>query len=186
MQYERLLSTFDEIKTFSDPFRLKILLSFRDADEPLTVKQIAVMLEEVPSKIHYHVKELERIGVLEIVETREKSGILEKYYLPTATTFRIDKNIRTSKGNPEHLVDIGNTIIDALIGEYNEFNKLRQKSTNESDIMMSTIYLTDEEYEELISIIENYVITKRNREGTKPYTYGHFLFRKYDNSGGDK
>lgn len=30
------------------------------------------------SDAHYHVRELERVGLVQLVETREKGGILEK------------------------------------------------------------------------------------------------------------
>lgn len=78
--------------------RINILLAFGEAKEAPTVKQIAVKMGEVPAKIHYHVKELVRINVLELVSTKEKSGILEKYYLPTAKNFRIEKSLNTTEG----------------------------------------------------------------------------------------
>lgn len=186
MQYEKILSTLDEIKTFSDPFRLKVLLSFGDGNEPLTVKQIADKLEEVPAKVHYHVKELERIGVLEIIETREKSGILEKYYLPTAQNIKIDKNVKTSEGCPETLVNLANTVMVTLMEEYKQFKKFSRRDANESDIKVGTVYLTDEEFKELTSLTYNYVNSKSCREGTNPYIHGFVLFRKYDNPGGNE
>ncbi|KUO70009.1 MAG: hypothetical protein APF77_09225 [Clostridia bacterium BRH_c25] len=185
MQYEKILSTLDEIKTFSDPFRLKILLAYGDKNEPMTVKQIAVKLDEVPAKVHYHVKELERIGILEIVETREKSGILEKYYLPTAENIRIDKNFSTSEGCSEELQEMGGMVLNTLLDEYGRFRKYTNKNARDAKMTMGTVYLTDEECEELDLIVTNYVNSKKYSEGAKAYVHGFLLFRKYDSPEGD-
>lgn len=185
MQYEKILTTLDEIKTFSDPFRIKILISYGDANEPTTVKQIAVKLGELPAKVHYHVKELERIGVLEIVETREKSGILEKYYLPTAENFRIDKNYSALEGGSEELSKMGNAVINTLLEEYEIFKKSASKNAKDANMKVGTVYLTDEEFDELDRIMNDYVNSKKHREGTKAYVHGFMLFRKYDNIGGE-
>lgn len=55
-------------------------------EEPLTVKQLADRLGEVPSKVHYHVKELERIGVLGIVDKKKKQALLKN------TIFQLQKD----------------------------------------------------------------------------------------------
>lgn len=185
MQYEKTLSTLDEIKTFSDPFRLKIILSYGDANEPMTVKQLAVKLGEVPAKVHYHVKELERIGILEIVETREKSGIMEKYYLPTAENIRIDKSFSTNEGSSEGLQDIEDITLHTLVDEYRRHQNHPDRNKNETKITIGTVYLTDEEFEELNHIVTEYLNSKKRREGTKAYMHSFLLFRKYENPGGE-
>ena len=74
---------------------------------------MAVKLEEVPSKVHYHVKELERIGVVEIVNTKEKAGIVEKFYLPTADTFKVEKNIGNPSDKTQHM-QVGRTLLQII------------------------------------------------------------------------
>lgn len=184
MQNEKILSTIDEIKTFSDPFRIKILLCFGEAEEPLTVKQISVKLGEVPAKVHYHVKELERINVLELVSTKEKSGILEKYYMPTAQNFRIEKNFNTAEGENEDMNLLESTFLSSIMEEYNYFKKHTKRCTNESKIKVGTVYLTDEELEELDNMFYKYINERKPKEGAKPYVHGLILFRKYNDENG--
>ena len=74
------LTTLEEIKIYSDPYRLQILNTFFKLDRPATVKEIADEMGEVPAKVHYHVKKLERIGLLSMVATKEINGIVAKYY----------------------------------------------------------------------------------------------------------
>lgn len=186
MQYEKVLSTLDEIKTFSDPFRLKILLCFGDDNEPMTVKQMSVKLGEVPAKVHYHVKELERINVLEIVDTREKSGILEKYYLPTAENIRIDKSFTTSENNDSGSQLLFNSVVNTLAEELDSFKKHTHECGKECKVKLGTVYLTDEEFEELDSMVTNYVNSKKKSPGAKAYTHSFMLFRKYVEEEADK
>lgn len=80
------LKKTEDIEVFLDPFRSKIMRVMRDRHEPMTVKQIADVIGEVPAKVHYHVKKLESIGVLAIKYTREINGIIAKYYDFTTDT----------------------------------------------------------------------------------------------------
>ena len=84
----KYLKTVEEIRAFMDPFRLDILRKFYSLGKPATVKQIADEMNEVPSKIHYHVKKLEKFNILELHHTEEIKGIIAKFYLPTAKSFQ--------------------------------------------------------------------------------------------------
>lgn len=183
MEKEKVLSTIEEIKVISDPFRLKIIFLFDQDHNPLTVKQMAVKLEEVPSKVHYHVKELERIGVLEIVETREKAGVMEKYYFLTAESFRVERSINSSISDDERTkAAIG--FFKAMQDDFIRNNK--KKIDGESGTLIyGTHYLTAEEKDELTQYLLNFFQNKKPREGAKPYMFGYTLFRKYDGKGAD-
>jgi Predicted transcriptional regulators len=89
MEETKELNTVEEIKVLSDPFRYKILNCFYKVGVPSTVKQIADNLGEVPAKVHYHVKKMEKTGILILTHTKEVNGIVAKYYEPTAKRFEI-------------------------------------------------------------------------------------------------
>lgn len=72
------LESIEQMRTIADPLRLRIVDQL--IHQAMTVTQLAGVLGEVPAKLHYHVHELEKAGLLKLVETREKGGILEKYY----------------------------------------------------------------------------------------------------------
>ncbi|HEY7346753.1 MAG TPA: helix-turn-helix domain-containing protein [Ktedonobacterales bacterium] len=76
------LETLEQLRAVADELRLRILEQLKR--QPMTVTQLAGVLGEVPAKLHYHVHELEKVGLLKLVETREKGGILEKYYRAVA------------------------------------------------------------------------------------------------------
>lgn len=181
MLKEKVLSSLEEIKTISDPFRLKILFLFDEDNTPMTVKQMADKLEEVPSKVHYHVKELEKIGVLEIVKTKEKSGIVEKFYLPTAETFKVERSIGGANEEIEHM-QVGENLFQAMQQDFLRNNKLKKPGEN-GTLNYGLYHLTEEEKEQLVALIREFLENKNQREGTKPYMYGYALFRKYDRRG---
>ena len=178
MNREKILCSLEEIKVISDPFRLNILFLFDGDATPMTVKQIAVKMDEGASKVHYHVKELERIGVLEIVETKEKAGIMEKFYLPTAETFRVEKSIGSQDDQSNHL-QAGENMFEAMKSDFIKSNRL--KSPGEKGTLNYGLYhLTMEETDQLEKLIREFLDEKNVREGTKPYLFGYALFRKYD------
>ncbi|WP_197205637.1 winged helix-turn-helix domain-containing protein [Cytobacillus firmus] len=75
---KEIIDDIDIAKILLDPKRKKILKAATDV--PLTVSQIAKKLNEKPSRLYYHVKKLEEIDMLKLVETRQQGNLLEKYY----------------------------------------------------------------------------------------------------------
>ncbi|MEW6522796.1 MAG: ArsR family transcriptional regulator [Bacillota bacterium] len=86
-----IISRVEEFKALADPKRIQILSLL--AESRLTVKQLADRLQDLPATIHHHVKTLERSGLIQLVETREKSGILEKYYEAIADRMVADHEV---------------------------------------------------------------------------------------------
>jgi DNA-binding transcriptional ArsR family regulator len=88
-----LIKDFETLKVIADPIRnqiLEILLN-----KPQNVKEVADKLGLAPSKLYYHFNMLEKFGFLEVVETRQVSNLIEKYYQATATYLSIDPNLLT-------------------------------------------------------------------------------------------
>ena len=88
MDKHNLMSvTADQLKLLSSSIRVRIMYVLKD--NVMTSKQVAERLRESPGNIHYHMQKLYKAGLLELVETRESSGILEKYYRSVADRFDI-------------------------------------------------------------------------------------------------
>lgn len=79
------LSTVEQIQALGHPMRQHVLRLL--TREPLTNKQMATRIGISPGKLHFHVRELERAGLIEIVEERPKGGVIEKYYRAVAANF---------------------------------------------------------------------------------------------------
>lgn len=138
---EFILNNIEDIKIFLDPFRMKILKTIKNNKTPMTVKEIADNLEMTPANVHYHVKKLEAIGVLEIKHTKEINGIIAKYYDFTADTITfntedVDKNVVNSL-KPMFANGLINFFDDAKQNLINIMN-LKEKSIGSTDIYISS------------------------------------------------
>lgn len=69
-----------------DPIRSRILAA---VVEPGSGAMLAVRLGLPRQKVNYHLKELERHGLVELVEERRKGNVTERVYRATAATFVI-------------------------------------------------------------------------------------------------
>lgn len=169
----KLLKTVEEIRALSDPYRYKILNCFYKNGEPITVKQAADELGEVPAKVHYHVKKMEKAGLLVLVYTKEINGIIAKYYEPTAKKFNIigedtegmDKSLRLNEALKvvSQLYDESkrNFLEQAFITQNNE----GVKKNFISALSMESIFLTKEEATDLIKYIGD-LMERSNRKQT--------------------
>lgn len=86
-----VLRDLECIKAIAHPRRIDILKTFNKS--PLSAKQLSQLLDEPHAKINYHIKTLHKVGILELVEEKIKSGIVEKYYYPKAKNIVIGKKI---------------------------------------------------------------------------------------------
>ena len=93
------LTEFSQIKALSDPFRAEIMM--RLMEKPYTGQQLSEYFGMSRAKIHYHLKDLEKNGLIEIVYTEEKNGILQKFYQSVASGFTPAENLLPQQGASE-------------------------------------------------------------------------------------
>lgn len=149
------LTSLEQIKAYSDPYRLKIITFLRNNGDAATVKEIADFFGEVPAKVHYHIKKLEKAGILELVRTKEIKGIIAKYYFLTAESFNIEGEQIKTEAKQVYKSQILNIVTDY-------YDKSKEKiiatisnkanTDNEENSMMLNfrdIYLTEDEFVEL-------------------------------------
>ncbi|RSD26899.1 ArsR family transcriptional regulator [Mesobacillus subterraneus] len=77
----------EQQKLISSPIRVKIIYLL--AMKAMTAKQVADELGKSAGSIHYHIQQLFNGGILELEETKENRGIIEKYYRSKATHFNL-------------------------------------------------------------------------------------------------
>ncbi|UFJ40820.1 helix-turn-helix domain-containing protein [Brevibacillus humidisoli] len=77
--------SIEQQKLLASAIRIQILHAI--AEVPRTAKQVADLLRQTPGNIHYHMQRLADGGLIKLVETREVSGIVEKYYQSVGTVF---------------------------------------------------------------------------------------------------
>ncbi len=86
-----IIKEYDQLKALSDPFRIKLMM--RLVEKPYTGQQLSELFEMSRARIHYHLKELEKLGLIEIVKTEEKNGIIQKFFQSVSSGFYPDASL---------------------------------------------------------------------------------------------
>lgn len=177
----KCLSTIEEIRGFSDPYRLRILNCFYKRHEPATVKQIADDMGEVPANVHYHVKKMEKVGILKLVYTKEINGIIAKYYEPTAKRFDI---LHKNEVYDPQVLSETQKVVSKL---YDESKRIFIENTQiESELKagqkgilsMEDMYLTAQEAQDFFKYIAEYMEKNsvKNRNKTEDIIQYNMFF----------
>ncbi len=82
------------LKAMADPKRMTLLLAM--ADDPMTVKELAALLDVPPTRLYYHVKMLESHGLIRVAKRRMVSGIEERSYQATAKSWTVSAPLLSS------------------------------------------------------------------------------------------
>lgn len=165
----RLIRTEKEIKIFSDPYRLKIIKTYQRNKKPMTVKNVADEMGEVPANVHYHVKKLLSINILELDHIEVVNGINAKYYKLVDDGFRIDfskvNNTVEYEKSLSHVESIMENILDEFklnfrqLAIENKDKDKKDKSVN-GMFLSPSIYLSAEDSEafakEINDLVERY------------------------------
>ena len=77
-----VIENLAQLKSVSDPFRIELLTML--GEKPKTGQNLADELDIPRAKIHYHLNELMKNGIIHVVKTEEKNSIIQKFYEPVA------------------------------------------------------------------------------------------------------
>lgn len=81
-----IIADLETLKVLADPLRLSIIQYLR---KPGTVKQVSAKVSKPPTKLYYHFNLLEKHGLIQMVDTRLVSGVMEKQYQVAARVFKL-------------------------------------------------------------------------------------------------
>ncbi|MCJ0918157.1 winged helix-turn-helix domain-containing protein [Mammaliicoccus sciuri] len=85
------INTFEELKCISDQLRMK--MSMLLIEREMTATEIGKHLNIPKAKIFYHLKELERYGMVKINRTEVKGSNVYKYYVATHNGFKVNPQL---------------------------------------------------------------------------------------------
>jgi DNA-binding transcriptional ArsR family regulator len=84
MQDILYIESVEQAVSLLHPLRIDLL---KRMDEPRTCPELASLFDSTPQKIYYHVKALEKAGLVEKVEERRVRGVVEGYYQAKARSY---------------------------------------------------------------------------------------------------
>jgi DNA-binding transcriptional ArsR family regulator len=174
--------SLEQVRALADELRVRIFSLL--AQEPMTVTQVGKALDVAPAKIHYHVRELERVKLVRQVFTREKSGILEKYYRAVARDLSVPRSLVTSAPRDELLAAANEFAQSAVSGYIRALERLMPLPDEEFQrypfsISNATLWLSRDDLDqfaaELTALVEKYE-THRGVEGEQETTFFTMLY----------
>lgn len=105
MDHLQRIQNFTQLKVLADARRLSILQLLME--RPATLTQLGEELNEHPAQVRYHLKKLEAVDLIELVETRIVGGYVEKYYQAKAHAFMLQDMILPISRKPNRIVILG-------------------------------------------------------------------------------
>jgi DNA-binding transcriptional ArsR family regulator len=171
-----------QVRALADELRVRIFSLL--AQEPMTVTQVGKALDIAPAKVHYHVRELLEVGLVRQVFTREKSGILEKYYRAVAKDISVPRSLVTSAPRDELLAAANEFAQSAVSGYIRALGRLMPLPDEEFQrypfsVSNATLWLSRDDLDqfaaELKALLEKYE-THRGVEGEQETTFFTILY----------
>jgi DNA-binding transcriptional ArsR family regulator len=167
-------ATVEESRALANQLRLRILRWC--AVRELTNKQLADRLERDPATVHYHVRQLLKVGFLEPVPPRTgESGALEKPYRSTRATWWLDNPLAEVTEEP------GVTLFELFRGDLADAGPDALQWVDRF-----VLHLSDEDVQELerriLAVLDEYVATDDERRHHPTYGGIVVLHRSADGS----
>ena len=198
------ISDLETLRAISDPLRVQILELLES--QSLTVKQVAEKLGLAPSKLYYHFGALEKLGFIEVAETRMVANMLEKTYKSAAHILDVDPALfKFSKdGDNESINILLSSTIDATREDLLRSMQARQFQLEQgadetprrvivNRVVSSTSEKRIEEFQDrLLKLIQEFEAEdKSSKPADQPYAltvafYPSFYFDKTSKKGKKK
>ncbi len=155
------LESVEQLRTAADPLRLRIIEAL--SQQAMTATQLGEALGLPANKVHYHVRELERVGLVKLAETREKGGILEKYYRLVAHSLEVPKTLLRSVPPDESIAamsEVLQSIVDNFMRDVSRVAHEQAWTEEPIALCNSEAWLTADEFR---------LVTKQLQAILKPY-----------------
>lgn len=169
-----VLNSEKELRIFSLPLRQKIIRQMQMIGRPVTAKQIADRLHITPSSAQHHMKKLVSIGLIEADHTELIKGIRANFMQLAEVTVSIGQQYSDALSSSrdafmrEHLLEAFNGYMKVVTNERSA--GLHSRISRLNDLYSEIVHLTDEQADELHSIIIDYLNSHTAAvKGTNPW-----------------
>lgn len=144
------MEDLSQVRALSHPLRIEIVKKL--GEEALSVGEVAQRLGQAPSKLHYHVGELEEAGLVTVVDRRRKGHLLEKVYRAAGRSITVDRSIfaRDPEGMEAWYAVVASVLDSALIDlrRVIEGGRIDPDVAERAVSLQDTVSVSPERYEE--------------------------------------
>jgi DNA-binding transcriptional ArsR family regulator len=188
-----VLRTDKELKILMSPMRQKIIRLMSREGKPVTAKNIADILNISPSSAQHHVKQLQKVGIIEFDHNEIINGITARYLKLSDKTISIGSGIDDDLSSERDI--LARNILSNTYSRYQKLVTSKRKELMDeykkgnimADQLSGVVHLTTEEANELHAIMDGF-IKKHSKasHNTHPFEYALIAFRDDLNDEKDK
>ena len=175
-----VLKELEQIKAISQQYRLDIIEAFDSM--PKTAKQIAEMLDEPHGRVNYHIKILEIVGIIELIQEVIKYGVVEKFYCPVAYKIIIDSSAVTLDDEmSDSISNVSVAFFEGISRDFYESVQNYSGTITRKVSQYSDYFLTEAESKEinekLSALLDTYLVDKEDpRENAQRHSIATMVF----------
>ena len=172
------LTTQEDLKIFMSPQRQKLMRHMRIAGKAATSKAVAGFLGVSTSSAQFHIKKLEKLGIVELDHTERINGILAKYYRMADINVSICCNLEGEHFDERNVImeNLMKGTFDGLI-EFYETGVSDEDIAKYSEFINGFINLTPEDASELLRIMREYIGShEKSAPNTQVWEYTLMLY----------
>lgn len=112
-----VLRTVEQLRGLAHPIRADIIHALRTAPGPTSCARLGEQLGLPTNKVHYHVIEMERLGLIRVEDTHARGNLSEKLYGPVADFYELDPDFLQAGGPPDALGELMVAQLQAAQGD---------------------------------------------------------------------
>lgn len=153
------------IKNLFNYQRMRILRALQGKEK--TIKEIAKDLEEKPSRLYYHINQLEEMNLIKVIREEKVNNLTQKIYTANTPDFNDEFNWvgETASRNKDYIfTQLHSHIEAALSAIYNDLEN--NPSSPHSEASLINASLTRDEWKEVNKKIRD-LISDRDKESSK-------------------
>jgi len=151
----KTISDRETLKVILHPLRTRLITAM--AKEAKTVKELSSVVGVEPTKLYYHVKLLQKAGIIAAVEERQVGNLTETSYLCTAKDIFVDPELSQGLGQgsafERTIAAFISALRSSLLGSYRrtqEKRKGREGKTQTFSLGIQTLKLDEKEAEDFL------------------------------------
>jgi len=167
-------------KSLFNYHRARILQVIKDEEK--TVKEIAELLNEKPSRLYYHVNQLEELGLIEVVSEKKVNNLTQKYYLATEAAGMLNEytfSHENANQNSEYILYQLKAFSDMAISRIESNLEENNQETVNSEASIVSVQLTKDEWKEVNKKIRDIVSRKRKHTDNDEVHNVNYIIMSY-------
>ena len=157
----------DQLKTLSDPSRLRMLTLLMERD--MSISGIAKALDLSPATVHHHINQLLAARLIEPTKSEIRGNLVEKYYRIPGTS--LDSSAIWDQLSPADKVNYRLAVLGLLKGLVNEaIKRIQAKGTVDFDVGRLSFYHIPWRRDTVLQVMEIFDDAKRKLERLEAQT----------------